>query len=263
MLRLNAMPPESTSSLAAQTAPLISVIVVCKDPGLPLRDALASIWAQHISPMPEIIVVDGASDDGSRVWLASQRARLTTLIMEPDRGVYDAMNKGLAKATGEWVIFLGADDKFFHDGVLSRVQPALKQATGGVAVGEIAYDDGRVYQFPAKPKPVERNFVHHQGAFYRRSLFTEHGLFDATLAVMADYDFNLRLWQKKVVFSPLPLRISICGAGGLSDSGSWQGYSEEITVRHRHFPSWKCWLWDIGAVVRFVRKQFTKRKRPA
>ena len=213
--------------------------------------------------MPEIIVVDGGSEDGSRVWLASQRAKLTTLIMEPDRGVYDAMNKGLAKATGEWVIFLGADDKFFHDGVLSRVQPLLKQTDAGVAVGEIAYEDGRVYQFPKHPKPIERNFVHHQGAFYRRSLFTEHGLFDASLAVMADYDYNVRLWQKKVKFSPLGLRICLCGAGGLSDSGEWRGYSEEINVRHRFFPGWKCWLGDLGAVVRFVRKQFVKRKRPA
>jgi glycosyltransferase involved in cell wall biosynthesis len=257
------MPPESTSPIPAQSSPLISVIVVCKNPDLALRETLASIWAQHISPMPELIVVDGSTEDGSRVWLASQRARIATLIMEDDRGVYDAMNKGLAKATGEWVIFLGADDKFFHDGVLNRVQSALKQIPAGVAVGEIAYDDGRIYSLPKHPKPVERNFVHHQGAFYRRTLFTEHGLFDASLQIMGDYDYNLRLWQKKVVFAPLPLRITQCGTGGLSDSGQWLGYQEEITVRHKHYAGWKCWLWDLGSVIRFVRKQFTKKKRPA
>lgn len=246
------MPPE--------ISPLISVIVVCKNPDLALRETLASVWAQHISPLPELIVVDGSTEDGTRVWLASQRARIATLIMESDKGIYDAMNKGLAKATGEWVIFLGADDKFFHDGVLNRVQTALKQITAGVAVGEIAYDDGRVYSLPKHPKPVERNFVHHQGAFYRRSLFAEYGTFDPALMLMGDYDFNLRLWSKKVAFVPLPLRICLCGSGGLSDSGSWQGYGEEITVRHRHYPGWKCWLWDFGAVVRFVRKMFTKRK---
>ncbi len=245
------MPPESS--------PLISVIVVCKDPGLRLRDALASVWAQHISPLPELIVVDGGSEDGSRVWLASQRARLATLLMEPDRGVYDAMNKGLAAAHGEWVLFLGADDKFPHDGVLSRTQGALKQATGGVAVGEIAYDDGRIESLPAKPKPVARNFVHHQGAFYRRSLFAEHGFFDASLAVMADYDFNLRLWKKKVTFTALPLRISVCGTGGLSDSGDWRGCQEEIAVRHRHFPAWRCWFSDLFTVLRWVRQKIAPR----
>ena len=246
------MPPD--------TSPLISVIVVCKDPGLRLRDALASVWAQHISPLPELIVVDGGSEDGSRVWLASQRSRLATLIMEPDKGVYDAMNKGLAAAHGEWVFFLGADDRFFHDAVLNRTQSALKQSTSGIVVGEIAYEDGRVYSLPAKPKPIERNFVHHQGAFYRRTLFAEYGTFDPSLAVMGDYDFNLRLWKKKVAFTALPLRTTVCGGGGLSDSGKWRGYGEEITVRHRHFPAWQCWLWDLGAVVRFIRK---KSVRPA
>jgi len=245
------MPPE--------ISPLISVIIVCKDPGPPLKDALASVWAQHISPLPELIVVDGGSEDGSRVWLASQRARLATLVLEPDQGIYEAMNKGLAVAHGEWVLFLGADDKFPHDGVLSRAQSALKQTTGGVAVGEIAYTDGRIYSLPAKPKLAARNFVHHQGAFYRRALFAEHGNFDASLAVMADYDFNLRLWKKNVPFSALPLRISVCGAGGLSDSGEWRGYQEEITVRHRHLPGWKCWLWDLGSVIRFIRKKFSRR----
>ena len=187
------MPPESS--------PLISVIVVCKDPGLRLRDALASVWEQHVSPLPEIIVVDGGSEDGSRVWLASQRARLALLIMEPDKGVYDAMNKGLAAAHGEWVFFLGADDKLYHDGVLNRAQPGLKQATAGIVVGEIAYDDGRVYQLASKPNRVARNFVHHQGAFYRRSLFAEHGNFDPTLGVMGDSTstcgFGRKAWPSR------------------------------------------------------------------
>ena len=243
-------------------SPLISVIIVCKDPGLRLRDALASVWEQHISPLPEIIVVDGGSDDGSRVWLASQRARLATLVMEPDKGIYEAMNKGIALAHGEWVMFLGADDKLYHDAVLNRVQTALKQSTAGVAVGEIAYEDGRIYRFDPKPNRVARNFVHHQGAFYRRTLFAEHGNFDASLMVMGDYDYNLRLSQKGVAFAPLPLRITTCGVGGLSDSGQWLGYGEEITVRHRHFPAWKCWLADLGSAVRFVRKMFVRRGRP-
>ncbi len=253
MLTVNAMSPDSS--------PFISVIVVCKNPGLRLREALASVWAQIAQP-PELIVVDGGSEDGSRVWLASQRARITTLIMEPDTGVYDAMNKGLAAAHGEWVLFLGADDRLFHDAVFSRVQAVLKQAGDGVAVAEIAYEDGRVYQLDQRPRPIRRNFVHHQGAFYRRTLFADHGIFDPTLAVMGDYDLNARLRQKGVKFTPIPLRLTTCGVGGLSDAGGWQGYGEEVTVRHRHFPAWRCWPWDLGSVIRFIRKQFVRRPKP-
>jgi hypothetical protein len=146
--------------------------------------------------------------------------------------------------------------------VFSRVQSALKQASEGVAVAEVAYEDGRVYQLEKKPRPVRRNFVHHQGTFYRRSLFEEHGNFDAKLAIMGDYDLNVRLLKKGVKFTALPLRLTTCGVGGLSDAGAWQGYGEEINVRHRHFPGWRCWPWDLGSVLRFVRKQFVAKKRP-
>lgn len=253
-------PPASNSRppLSGATTPLISVIIVCKDPGPKLKEALASVWAQIAMPS-EIIVVDGGSDDGSRVWLASQRARLGTLIMEPDQGVYEAMNKGLAVAKGDWVLFLGADDKLYHDAVLNRASSSLRQAADGVVVGEAAYTDGRIYRLAAKPNAAERNFVHHQAAFYRRSLFTEHGNFDATLKIMGDYDTNAKLLKKGVKFTSLALRISTCGVGGLSDAGGWAGYQEEITVRHRYFPGWKCWLWDLGSVIRFVRKMFVKK----
>ena len=254
-------PSGSTPPQPGGSSPLISVIIVCKDPGPRLKEAIASIWAQHVSPLPEIIVVDGGSEDGSRVWLVSQRPRLGTLIMEPDKGIYEAMNKGVAAARGEWVFFLGADDKFYHDAVLNRAQGELKQTTAGIAVGEIAYEDGRIYRYEANPNRVARNFVHHQGAFYRRSLFTDCGTFDPSLMVMGDYDFNLRVWKKGVAFATLPLRITTCGVGGLSDSGQWLGYGEEIKVRHRYFSSLACLLWDAGSVVRFIRKMFVKRPK--
>ena len=251
------LPPNAMST---ESAPLLSVIVVCKNPGLRLRETLASVWAQIALP-PELIVVDGGSEDGSRVWLASQRAKISTLIMEPDTGVYDAMNKGLAVAHGDWVLFLGADDRLFHDAVFSRVQAALKQAGDGVAVAEVSYEDGRTYQLAKKPKAIRRNFMHHQGAFYRRSLFAEHGNFDAKLAIMGDYDLNVRLLKKNVKFTAVPFRLTTCGVGGLSDAGNWQGYEEEIAVRHRHFSALACWPWDLGSVIRFVRKQFVAKKR--
>jgi putative colanic acid biosynthesis glycosyltransferase len=239
-------------------SPLITVIVVCRNPGARLHAALASIWSQQPAP-PELVVVDGASTDGTREWLESQRARIATLITEPDRGVYDAMNKGLAAARGDWILFLGADDLLAGDRVLAEAAHWLGKTSAGVAAGEAVYADGRVYALPVKPRVRARNFVHHQAAFYRRSLFAENGGFDASLAIMGDYDLNLRLWRNRVAFRPLPLRIATCGPGGLSDAGRWPGYAEEITVRHRHFPAWKCWAWDAGSVLRWLRKKFLVR----
>ena len=242
---------------AMSAAPPLSVIVVCKNPGARLAAALESIWGQlHVSP--DLIVVDGGSTDGTREWLESRRARIATIISEPDAGIYDAMNKGIAAARGEWLLFLGADDRLVGDMILSEVLNWLKKTEAGVAAGETAYDDGRIYKLRSRVNPLARNFVHHQSAFFRRSLFEENGNFDTSLSVMADYEFNVRLWKNRVRFKPLPLRVAACGAGGVSDSGHWRGYREEIAVRHRYFAPWRCWIWDALSVVRYGRKKMLR-----
>jgi putative colanic acid biosynthesis glycosyltransferase len=239
-------------------SPLISVIVVCRNPGERLRAALASIWSQQPAA-PDLVVIDGASTDGTREWLTANRSRLSTLVSESDRGVYAAMNKGIAAARGDWILFLGADDLLAGDRVLAEASHWLGKTSAGVAAGEAAYADGRCYTLPVKPRVRARNFVHHQAAFYRRSLFAENGGFDDTLAIMGDYDLNLRLWKNRIAFRPLPLRIAACGTGGLSDAGHWAGYAEEIRVRHRHFPAWRCWVWDLLSVGRWLRKRLIRR----
>lgn len=238
-------------------APTFSVIIACRNPGPRLPAALASVWAQHNADH-EVVVIDGASTDGTREWLETRRARLGTLVSEPDRGVYDAMNKGVAAARGTWVLFLGADDRLASDEVLARAAARLQQTDAGVVVGEARYDDGRLYPPVPALAAIRRNFVHHQAAFYRRTLLAGSGGFDQQLRVMADYDLNLRLRQKGEQFEPLPLRIVECGSGGLSDAGGWPGYREEITVRHRYFPAWRCWLWDAGSIIRFLRKKIIR-----
>jgi glycosyltransferase involved in cell wall biosynthesis len=241
----------------AMTPVPLSVIVVCRNPGVRIRAALESVWTQR-GVAVDLVVIDGASTDGTREWLEQQRSRLGTLISEPDNGVYSAMNKGIAAARGEWVLFLGADDALANEIVLSEMLGAFRDTTSAVVVGDAQYRDGRTYRLAASPRPIARNFIHHQAAFYRRSVLEENGRFDETLAVMADYDFNLRIWKAHVRFKPVPFRVAHCGAGGLSDRGDWRGYREEIAVRHRHFAAWRCWLWDAISVVRFIRKRIIR-----
>lgn len=240
--------------------PLVSAILVCRNPGPRLPDALESVWAQRGVDL-EVIVVDGASTDGAREWLESQRARLAALLSEPDRGVYDAINKGLARAHGDWVLFLGADDRLIGNDALARAAETLRKTSAGVVAGEAAYDDGRIYHLAPAVNAVRRNFVHHQAAFYRRALFAENGDFQIALKVMSDYELNLRLWKHGVRFKSIPLRLAACGSGGLSDSGHWRGYREEIFVRHLYFPAWRCWPWDLGSIVRYLRKKIVRLSR--
>jgi putative colanic acid biosynthesis glycosyltransferase len=236
--------------------PFISVIVVCKNPGTRLADALDSVWAQQEVAV-ELVVVDGASSDGTAAWLAARRDRIATLISEPDGSVYEAKNKGLAAAQGEWVLFLGADDRLVGQGVLYEASKWLARTSSGVAAGEVAYDDGRIYKLARRINPLARNFVRHPAAFYRRSLFAEHDGFDPSLTFAGDYDFNLRLWKAHVRFKPFPLRIAACRPGGLSDAGHRRAYREEIAVRHRYYPAWRCWFWDALTLLRALRPSHT------
>ncbi|ACB75056.1 glycosyltransferase family 2 protein [Opitutus terrae] len=235
-------------------APTISIIVVTKNPGPRLVATLESIWGQRWV-QPEIIIIDGGSTDGTLDWLGGQPAQIAVLVSENDRGVYDAMNKGVALAQGDWVLFLGADDRLVGDMTLSEMRDYLTRTEAGVVAGEVAFDDGRIYRLSMRRSPLVRNFVHHQGAFYRRTLFTEMGKFDTSLAIMGDYDFNLRLWKSGVTFKAVDLRVAACGTHGLSDSGHWHGYREEILVRHRYAAVARCWFWDLLSLVRFVRKK--------
>ena len=237
--------------------PLISVIIVCRNPGPQLTDALASVWAQKNADY-EIVVIDGASTDGTREWLEARRTQFAHFVSEPDWGIYDAMNKGVASARGDWILFLGSDDRLADETVFQELTAPLSSSNSGVVSGEAVYRDGRRYRLQMPLRPLPRNFLHHQSTFYRRRLFAEHGSFQSQLLIQADYDLNLRLWKNAVVFEPLPRLIASCGPGGISDSGRWQVYSEEIRIRHRHFPGWKCWIWDVLSGVRFLRKKVVR-----
>lgn len=238
------------------SAPLVSVIIVCRNPGSALRMALDSVW-QQTGIAHEAVVVDGASTDGTAEWLAANRARLGSLISEPDTGVYDAMNKGVAAARGRWLLFLGADDRLAAPDVLSGLESTLTQSPAGIVAGTARFTDGRVYA-PAPAAAIRRNFIHHQSAFYRRELFGRLGHFDPSFRIQADYELNLRWRQAGVGVASLTQPVAVCGTGGLSDGGSWANYHEEIRARHRYFPAWQCWFWDACAMARYVRKKIVR-----
>ena len=236
--------------------PSIAVILVCRNPGPRLHDALESVWSQDFSA--ELIVIDGASTDGTREWLEHRRAHFARLVSEPDAGVYAAMNKGLRLATADWVLFLGADDRLATSSMLDEAGRLLAKTDADVAVGGARYEDGRLYTFAGARSAIRRNFIHHQAAFYRRDTFIRCGEFDSLLRIQADYDQNLRLVGAGARFATLPLLVAECGAGGLSDAGHWTNYREEIRVRHRHFPAWRCLPWDALAILRYLRKKILR-----
>lgn len=185
-----------------ESAPLISVIVAVFNGKATLQQCIDSV-AQQTYPSKELIVIDGGSNDGTVELLIANREKITYWISEPDRGIYNAWNKGLAQAKGEWICFLGADDYFWDTTVLERMAVQLQMLPTNirVAYGQIM-QVGVDEQLP--PRPIgeswgqEKEFfkqfmcIPHVGTMHRRSLFEKHGKFDESFHIAGDYEFLLR-----------------------------------------------------------------------
>lgn len=210
-------------------APFFSVIVAVRNSAATIERCLESVLEQDHAAV-ELIVVDGASTDGTRAILERAGPRLAWWISEPDRGIYDAWNKALRHASGEWRCFLGADDRLAGPDVLSAVAPTLEGATGRyrVAYGrlEVVAPDGSVVRRLGEPWPTlrgdfrEHMTLPHPATFHHRSLFERHGAFDPSFRISGDYELLLRelLWND-ALFLPKPLLVRM-GAGGVSDRPS-------------------------------------------
>ena len=171
----------------------------------------------------ESIVVDGGSSDGTAAFLRREK-RIARYVSEPDRGVYDAMNKGLRLCRGDFVIFMNAGDEFFNPRVLERAAAVLRAHPDcrflfgdACLVGEDGHCRFREYD-----APVTTQNICHQSIFYDRRLFAELGMYDERYRIVADYDFNLRVIAGSGVV-PYHFSYPVCRfyEGGLSSGGKY------------------------------------------
>ena len=198
--------------------PRISILTVTRENLLGLRRTMESIFEQSLQPA-EIIVVDGASTDGTADYLGTFGAKIQWLS-EPDAGISDAFNKALQKATGDWVIFLNSGDRFAEASTLATCQTILSALSSdiGVLCGRARYLDTSnipVMEIHSDPECLERYCsIAHQATFVRRDLHS-HYLFNMQLNNGMDYDLWLRL-RNVTKFQVFDLLVSNCEWGGVS-----------------------------------------------
>jgi glycosyltransferase len=185
--------------LGAEAALKFSIVTVVRnDPRV--GEALASALAQRFEGELELIVMDGGSTDGTLAVLEGYRDRLAVLESGPDAGIYDAMNKGIARATGDVVGTLNADDLYAGPGVLASVAGAFAPGVDAVW-GDLVYvagaDPARVVRTwrsgPYAPGRFERGWMPPHPAFFaRREAYLRHGAFDTAYRIAADFELMLR-----------------------------------------------------------------------
>jgi glycosyltransferase involved in cell wall biosynthesis len=247
----------------------VSVIVVVLNARDKISETLESITAQTKTPV-ELVVVDGGSSDGTLEIIEQFRDRISALIVERDNGIYDAMNKGIQAATGEWLLFLNAGDTFTSGDVLLRVTPALSLAHDIVCgaftmrwrTHEVSYRPGRL-RVGIMPSS-------HQAVFTRRQAAVRHP-FDTALRVGADYDQLCRISAGKA--DPIgytDVVIASVEGDGFSAVNAKLSLREYRRIIARYYGTPSAWVWYLrtrawtlctGAVKSVIGERMTGAAR--
>jgi glycosyltransferase len=190
----------------------ISVITVAYNSAATIIDTVESVLGQTGVEL-EYIVMDGGSKDTTLEKLAPYRDRIAQLVSEPDGGMYDAMNKGIARATGEVVAILNSDDVYADPHVLAQVVAGLEASAADCLYGDLHYVSADLRQVVRNWRSGDygaglfRRGWHppHPSFFVRRAVYSQLGAFRTELRIAADYELMLRVLEKAarpVVYLP-------------------------------------------------------------
>lgn len=218
--------------------------------------------AEQSHPDIEYIVIDGGSTDGTVERVHELAPVGHVLVSEPDEGIYDAMNKGLQRATGEMVGFLNADDALAYPDVIADLAAAASKGSADLLYGDLVYVSRNDPQHIVREWRSGR-FLRsqlcwgwmppHPTFYVRRNLVNHLGLFDVKLKIAADYDFMLRYLKDeglRVVYHPkVMVRMKTGGASNRSLASVLRKSREDYLVIRRN---------GIGGLVTLVWKNLRK-----
>lgn len=212
-------------------SPLISVITVSFNAAATIEDTLASTAAQSMAGI-EHIVVDGGSTDRTMAIVEKHRPRLGAVTSGPDQGIYDAMNKGLAAARGEYVAYLNADDYYASADALRSLHDAAARQELDVVWGNVVQvrDGGLPVRLISartfSPQLLTYGIMPpHPGLLARTQVLRELGGFQSSFRSAGDFELMLRLFQRNgVKFDTVATTTTAMRIGGQSTSG-FRSYS--------------------------------------
>ncbi len=244
------MPPRQGSPACGSVGglyllPRISIIIAVLNRAPTISRCLLSILNQTHNDV-ELIVMDGGSRDATPDLLQQLSGRIAYWESAPDRGIYHAWNKALRRHTGDWVLFLGADDFLWNPTAIRDMLPHLRAASDGgirLVYGRIASitGEGAVRQYLGEPWNLRTSILRHAmpphpGLMHHRDLFLEHGDFDEHYRLAADYEMLLKeLTSRPALFVPSVVFAGVqYGGASCSRSNLRQLIIEDLRARRRN-----------------------------
>jgi glycosyltransferase involved in cell wall biosynthesis len=243
--------------------PFFSIIIPTYNTGSCLSRVIESVLGQTHTDF-EIVIADGGSKDDTIAVAKSYSDSRIKLYSEPDKGVYDAMNKGMNWATGEWMYFIGSDDYFYNDNVLQAMAQKLRKTKNHVLYGDVLVQgntgwaaDGQVYDGRFSFQKLLKSNICHQSMFYRRSFILKHRLqYELRYPISADWDFNIAC-RLRTDFSYTDTIIAVFKAGGISTGERNEPFLLERKVKYADLYQ----KYEPGLLQRFRnRVKFTLKK---
>ena len=217
--------------------PKLSIITVNLNNRDGLQRTIDSVVSQTFTDY-EWIIIDGGSTDGSRELIEQYQDHFAYWCSEPDKGIYNAMNKGIAHAKGEWLQFLNSGDWLYENTTLEKV--FSKEYNAEIIYGMMSRKDGIPNnQDMMKTTLHWSDFISgslpHQSTFIRRELFNRIGLYDEKLKAISDWKFFVTaIVCKKTQYLYIPQIISIYEGNGISDI---IGQKERVQEIYNLFPA--------------------------
>jgi glycosyltransferase involved in cell wall biosynthesis len=228
---------------------LLTIVTVTRDCSSTIRRTLESVAAIK-SPGIEYVVIDGVSTDGTLDVISGYGSLVDRLVSEPDTGIYNAMNKGVALARGRYVLFINGDDELVSTG-FPAVISALADGRDPIVCGTtiVGHPDAPSETLAAKPRRLPFfNAIPHPSTFVCRELLVRWP-FREDLRIVSDYDFFLRAYIAGQPFLVLPAITALHQRGGASgDSARSQAELDQV---RRQRLGWR--YWPVNGVAKTYR----------
>jgi len=239
----------------------ISVITAVYNAKDTVIDAIESVLNQTYRDI-ELIVIDGGSIDGTLELLERFEERLGVFVSEPDGGIYDALNKGIARASGEVIGFMHADDLFAAQDVLQKVADAFAEPEVDAVYGDLMYvaksEPSRIIRYwkagDYDYRKLKLGWMPPHPTFYvRRSVYERLGTFDTSLRIAADYDSMLRMLKEEGFnchyIPEVLVKMRVGGESNRSLSNILRKSAEDLRVIRSN---------GIGGIGTLLRKNLSK-----
>jgi glycosyltransferase involved in cell wall biosynthesis len=199
--------------------PFFSIIIPTYNSAECLQKAIDSIISQKFSDY-EIVLVDGVSKDHTIQIIEDAKTAYPgkiNYISEHDKGIYDAMNKSIALAKGDWVYFMGSDDTLFSNDILDNIYKEIQKEPVDLIYGNVVGEGSLKHYVHDSMSTILSKGIHHQSIFYKRSVFDTVGEYDPFFKVSADYLLTLKIFcDPKFKTKYIDQDIACFGEGGLS-----------------------------------------------